>query len=392
MKAKLFICHHPGNLLLCKNLIQIIRKYDKNTKIILFKVNHPYFLKLDFEPYKKYFDQIVEFDFIGYKKNFLKGLWEILIFQKKLKKVNTTLLANFEKIDLFLDISAYLPVNILLYNLSQQKNIKNITRFILAKPKGLQVKEDKNKIKTFLCVLYSLPFRCYKVKVLSTSKRKFFDYIDSVPGAILEIVSPISKKLDNPDYQKENILPYPVISKDWLTEKKDTVIIFGKKSIDSDLAEYLLDREFYVKRMTILFKVIADKYSGCKLYYKPHPADRGKTIPGINTRKYSLLDDSLNAQELFDRHQGRIKAVYAFSSGSVVIGSFFGIPSYTFYRYLCNQVGIKKFDNYFNQDNLKSKFLFHLADLNEIGKIDNLECPTIDSKKLEEIYRKVLYV
>ena len=86
-KAKLFICAHPDSLLLYKNLIKIIKKYDKSTKIILFKVNHPYFSEFNFEPYKKYFDEIIEFNFIHYERNFLKGLWRIAAFRKKLKKV-----------------------------------------------------------------------------------------------------------------------------------------------------------------------------------------------------------------------------------------------------------------------------------------------------------------
>lgn len=393
MTAKLFIMHHPGDSLLYKNLIQIIRKYDKDSKIILFKVNHPYFSQFDFKPYRSYFDEIIEFNFINYERNFLKGLWEILIFQKKLKKVMSSLLANFEKIDLFLDFSAYLPINILLYNLSKQRNIKNITRFILIELKHVQTKTDK--VKTFLCALYSLPFKCYKVKVISTLSGRWagFVYANTTPGTILKIVSPIAWLPSIIDAKEENVLPYPVVSENSPVLEKDIVIIFGNAIITPVYSEYLPNDEIFIRKLTTFFKALENKYSNCQLYYKPHPMDGGQIMPGIDIKKYSLFDDTINAQALFDMYQGRIRAIYTFYSTLVMLGSFFGIPSYTFFRYLCsNPAGIEKFDSMFNQDKRESKFLFHIADLAEIGKIDDLECPIIDSKNLERIYRKVLNV
>lgn len=389
-RAKIFICHHPAGLLLYKNLIKIIKKYDSEAKIILFKVNHPYFAELDFEPYKKYYDEIREFQFINYKKNFLKGFWEILNFQKKLKNTTLNLLANFERIDLFLDVSAWLPVNILLYNLSREENVKSITKFNLALGSS-HVKIDK--IKTFLCALYTLPFRCYQVKVLSTLGGKFlnFAYIDNTPGTIFKIISPMAKELNNPNYyKKENILPCPVVPEGLPAEKKDMVIVFGKKNIFQSFSEYLPNYEIYVKKLVALFRAIADKYLDCKLYYKPHPADQSELMPGIDNKRYELFDNTINTQALFDKYYNKIKAVYAFSSNSVIWGSFLGIPSYTFYKYLCNQNGINKFNNYFNQDNMVSEFLYHIADLREIGRVDHLNPPLIDSRKIEEVYRKAL--
>ncbi len=389
MKAKLFICHHPGSLSLYKGLIQVVKRYDKNTKIILLKVNHPYFAKLNFEPYERYFDEIIEFDFIHYKKNFLNGLWEILVFQKKLKKIIATHLRNFQTIDLFLSDSAWLSVNILLYNLSKLGNIRNIIKFTSPKIECSQTETDK--IKTFLCILYSLPLKCYKIKVISTLGGQFvgFVYTENTPGAFVKIISPIADSINSLDELKGNILPYPVTSEYCPVAKKDMIIIFGNKGIFQNIAEYFPSYETYVKKLTALFKTIENKYSDCRLYYKPHPADKEQIMPGIDIKKYSLFNNTVNAPELFDMYRARIRAVYAFSSGSVTFGSFFGIPSYTFYQYLCNQAGIKRIDRLFINH---TKFLFHVANLNDVGKIDDLKCPVIDSKNLEKTYRQVLNV
>jgi hypothetical protein len=390
--AKLFICHHPGNLLLYKNLIQIIKKYDRNVEIVLFKINHPYFLSFDFEPSKKYFDQIVEFDFIHYKKNLFQGLREVLLFQKKLKKISETLLSDFEKIDLFLDNSAYLPINVLLYNLSRQGNVKNITKFSLGGLKGIKTKIDK--VKTFLCALYSLSFKCYKIKILNNLNGQFmnFVYAEETPGKLVEIISPIVDPSNNFIESQENILPYPVKYKKSPAAKKDMIIIFGKGKTFQNSPGYFSDYGTYVKKLTAFFKTLEKKYSNCKLCYKYFPLDGNKVMPGINTKKYVLFDNNINAQELIEKYQKRIKAIYTPFSVVAAYGSFFGIPSYTFYRYLCNPAGIERFDSLMNQGSLNSKFLFHLESLDEIGKIDNLKFSFINSKKLKEIYRKTLYI
>jgi hypothetical protein len=386
-KAKLFISNHPGDLLLYENFVKIIRRYDKKINIILFKVNHPYFLKFDFEPHKKYFDEIIDFDFIHYKKNIFLGYWEIFKFQRKLKMISNKLLKNFERIDLFSAVSAWLPLNILLYNLSKNKNIKSITRFILCQIESPQIKTDKTK--TFFCRLYTLPFGCYKIKVLSTLKGKFVDFVydDNLPGDVVKITSFTEENLG-----KEDILPYPIISNAFSGDREDMVIIFGDESIFWDCSEYLPQYEIYAEKITNFFQALEKKYSDCRLYYKPHPCDKeGKFMPGINPPKYTLFDNKVNAQTIFDSYYNRIKAVYTLSSSSVISSSFFGIPSYTFYHYLVNQAGREKFDNMFSQDNIKSKFLFHLSDLKEIGKIDNLKRPkAFNLDEIGDKYYKLL--
>ena len=76
-QAKLFITHHPDDLLLYRNLIVINRSFRKDTPIFLFKVLHTYYSSFDFAPYEKYFDAIIEFPFIGYRKNIVAGLQEL---------------------------------------------------------------------------------------------------------------------------------------------------------------------------------------------------------------------------------------------------------------------------------------------------------------------------
>jgi len=228
--------------------------------------------------------------------------------------------------------------------------------------------------------------------VITTLKGKFQDFVydSDVPGKLLKIVSPTVLAQDN---LIEDTLPYPVVLERSEDVKKDMVIVFGNAHLRQSYSEYLPSDKVFVEKLAAFFGAFKDKYSDCKLYYKPHPADQDGIMSGINMEKYNLIDNTVNAQTLFDMYQKRIKAVYTFSSASIVLGSFLGIPSYTFYRHICNPAGIEMFDNMYDQGNIKSEFLFHIADLNEIGKVDDLEVHNyIDFTKLEESYRKALNV
>lgn len=387
--AKIFICNHPTQLFLYKNFIEIIRKYDQGSKIILFKVNHPHFLRFNAEPYRQYFDEIIEFDFIHYKKNIFLEYRKIFNFIKKLKKTIKRLTENYETIDAFSHESAWLPTNVLLYYLGKGSKIK-INRFVEASLESSYAKTDK--IKTLLCGLYSLPFKCYKVKVISTPKGRFLDfvYVDNVPGKRIQIISPTG---DVGNLEKENTLPYPIVRKFQEAAKRDMVIIFGNAALDKSWSEYLPDYKTFVEKLAAFFIVFEKKYADCKLYYKPHPGDGKAIMPGIDIVKYSLFENIVYAQTIFDMYRERIKAVYTFSSTSIIVGSFFGIPSYTFYQYICNPAGIERFNVFFNQEGLKSKFIFHITNLDEIGKIDGLSANSyLDFQKLENKYRKALNV
>jgi hypothetical protein len=99
----------------------------------------------------------------------------------------------------------------------------------------------------------------------------------------------------------------------------------------------------------------------------------------------------MNAEALFDKYEEKIKAVYSLSSNSVVIGSFFGIPSYAFYPYLCNRAGVEKFNRVFQQEHIRSKFLLPLSDIREVGAIDDLERPTASSDDSAAHYYRAVF-
>lgn len=386
-KAKIFICHHPSQLLLFENFSKIIKKYDKGTEIILFKVNHPYFLVFDFESHKKYFDKIIEFDFIHYSENFVKEYYRIIKFIRKIKNIEKNILNNFEKVDVFLNHSAWLPINIMLYNLSLSKKINNIFRIseIDIIKKDVRI----NRFKSFLYNLYTIFFPRYSIEFIMSPEGKFanFQYVKDIPGKEIKIVSPVSFVKTN----HKDILPFPTVAVDNSDKKKDMVLIMGDANIFKEFSEYFASHKEFLQKTASFLRAIEEKYKGYKICYKPHPADKSELMPGIDPKKYIIFDNSTNAQTIFNNYYGKIKAVYGVFSTSTVSSSYFGIPSYVFYQYFLNNAGKKRMNSIFLAKDIISPFLFNAKELKDIGKIDDIEeLKLLDIEELRDLYKQIL--
>lgn len=382
--AKVFVCHHPALLFLYKNLSKIIKKYS-DARIILIKVNHPYFFKFNFEPYKKNFDNVFELDFVHYKRNVIKSYFEIINFIKRIKLIKKYLNDNFSKTDLFLDNTAWLPVNLILSNL---RDVSSVTRFVFREQNkdGLKV----NKIKTFILNLYTVFLKRYEIKVVDTDNGKFFNlfYNDKIPGEIIRF----GPKNEIESSQIKSLI-FPFFSDTIHNSQKSIIIVFGDAKAYQDFPECFDNYEDYLKKTTQFFKVLCQKYPNCDLYYKPHPSDCGKVMKGVDAKKYNILGDTLNSETIFDAKYQNIKAVYTLFSTSVISSSFIGIPSYTFYRYVSSKIGKENFAKIFEQKGVESQYLFHIANLNDIGKIDNIKkMQTLDLNDISKEYLKILKI
>lgn len=370
-QAKIFVCHHPSGLLLFNNFSRIIKNLSQDVEVILFKVNHPYFSDFDFESYKNRFDKVIEFDFVHYSENFIKSYQQILNFIKKLKETEKNILANYTGMELFMEDSAWLPVNLMLYSLSKNKKISSIFRFVGIDTIKENIKTDS--MRTFLYNLYTIFLPCYPIKFTVSADRKFadFQYKEVVPGKKIKVASPV----DFMQTQDKNTVPFPIISEENFSGKKDMVLIIGDANIFEEFPEYFSSYRDFLRKTEFFLKALEEKYKDCKIFYKPHPADKNKLMPCIDTKKHIIFDNKKTAQMIFNDYCNRIKAVYTIFSTSAISSSYFGIPSYVCYKYFFNELGKGRLDSVFCAKNIGSRFLLSISELDEIGKIDNLKRP-----------------
>lgn len=363
-RAILFISHHPGDLLLYKNISILMRRLLPKASIILFKINHRYYHSFNMSPYVQSFDSIEEFPFITYQKNLLKGSREMRHFRKRLSEIKS-LLHQYHHIDVYMQDSAWLPVNMMLFFLNDMPSIKHILRWNFGMEEHKQVREDS--VRTWYCRFYHALFGgAFPVRAVSTLEGKFVDflYTERVPGEKLTIISPAREKKT----LRENEIYFPLF-KGKQSPAKDMVIIFGDADI-LDFNEYVDDYEKAEKKLAVFFEYLQKMYHDCVIYYKSHPGDGASLMPGIKKESYRAFKEGLNTQSILDMYHSRIKAVYTVFSTSAMWSSFFGIPSYVAYRLIYNKAGVKRFDHVFMQESMTSSLLTLISRKEDIGKND----------------------
>lgn len=388
-KIKLFICHHPDQIVLYKNLSRIIKSRAPETKIILWKVDHVYFKHFDFSKFDEYFDEKIEFKFIQYRKNFFRGWLEIFQYRRSIIKEVNRLSNNDQLIDVFLTASAWLPINIALFELNKNTLTRHITQFTFMSLEDSQSKTDRWR--TLFCRLYGLFFHGFRVKAISTQRGIFenFVYQEPTPGKKVLITSPLL-----PASRAELTLPYPMIKdQPGPASSSKQIIIFGNAGAYHLFRNQIDDLAVARQKTTLFFQALRRHYPRSQIVYKPHPNDGTEIMPGVNGVADVFRANDQNAEMMLDQSWTNITAVYTFTSSAIVLSSFLGLPSYTFYRYILNPDGCRRFDTFFDQTNINRQLILHIADPAQIGAIDHKICSDLRFAALEpmpDVYSQIL--
>ena len=341
-----------------------------------------------------YFNSLYEFPFITYRKNIFKGYAEIQIFNQKLHELKREL-ERYENIRVYISDSAWLPSNVLLHQLVKQPKVTTIYRITGGEISRVGTK--KSALRTRFARIYRALIPAFPIEALVLQNGQFADFIYQkpamIPGKRIRFV-PVQEASDITQEIDEEIqtIPYPVLSRPYEdhAHEPDTVIVFGDAGV-LDFPEYIDNQSEAVKKLHAFFNQLENTYHHSLLYYKPHPADSKKTMPGVVTKQYRFFADNTNTQEILEEYYHRIKAVYTCSSSSAELCASWGIPSYTFYRYIYNTQGALRYDAIFNSKNLQSPCLHHVSSLQEIGAYDahRFFIKTIDLHEIPAIYHKL---
>jgi len=364
--AKLFVSHYPPDLAIYKHIVALARAHDSGAAIILFKFAHPY--RFDFAPYKDCFDLVVEFPFIEYSKNIVRGVREIITFKRQLRTALQTL-KEFTHIDVYIEQSAWLPANAMLFALAKFPPVAHIYRITMGSYEIPGTRIDW--LKTWFCRLYHLFIGVYPIYAMKRKNGGFatFVYRKKSSGTLVRLTNPTAK---SKHIHKDNeiTVPYPVITPSRKEKAQaDMVVIFGDKGVLEDFPDYAATPDAQ-KILRDFFVALETHYQGMTLYYKPHPGAPGVMLPGMVEKNYTLLPASLSAQTILETYWPRIKAAYTFFSTSVAWSSFYGIPSYTLYHLAYNEQGAQRLDATFSQPDIASPLIFPISSIKDIGTID----------------------
>lgn len=387
-KAKIFVSHYPPDLPMYKAIATISKDTQPHTRLFLFKVEHPYHFNVPL--YKDSFDTIVTFPFIAYEKNIIEGVRQIVRFKRVLQKALRNL-EKFSHIDVYIEHSAWLPANVMLFALGNLSRVRHIYRLTLGSYEIPGTRIDWGR--TLFCYFYHLFINAYPVNAMKRIGGGFatFNYLRKIPGILVKMTSPALPRKEK--YRRnEFVIPYPVLSpRNKKSNSPDMVIIFGDKGVIDDFPDYVATSDAK-EILHTFFSALEKHYQDTRLYYKPHPGAPGDFLPGMNPSHYKLLPASVSAQAILQEYWPRVKAAYTFFSTSVAWSSFFAIPSYTLYKMIYNTAGVKRLDEAFGQPDIASPLLFALENIKDIGRIDNKKTSPqyIDKKHIPSFYKSIL--
>ena len=195
-------------------------------------------------------------------------------------------------------------------------------------------------------------------------------------------------------YQEGDVvLPYPAVIRDSALNniKMDKFVVFFG---DANMTDFYtqLDRDFLFSRTFEYIRAIHDYYrrKDITVYYKPHPFDGDKIMPGCESVKLPIFSEKINAEMLFSKYHSSIVAVYTVSSHSVLFGAKNGIPGYWAHEICFSDERLKCSFRKFNLDNTANLFK-SLTCFGEIGTIDGNKI-NVDMAKLMENWKKGISV
>src|SRR3989344_8533526 len=142
----------------------------------------------------------------------------------------------------------------------------------------------------------------------------------------------ISRQISN---TSESMFPYwwAFQGENSVTTQQDSdkkmIIFFG-----NDMASFtkmVMDADAYIKRCNKCLDYISRDFSDCKLYYKPHPADKDERA-GLNLSSFEVLEGDFNAELFLFQNREKIQAVFSVGSAACYSAYAMGLNAHIFYK------------------------------------------------------------
>jgi hypothetical protein len=373
VKKIYFVSNHPSDLSFYYNLAKLLLNCNKEIRLILVEIDHPYRNKQNTSFYKTdIYYKIYNLPNVDYEKNVFNGIKKMRIFNRISKAFfENEVDSIYSEYIAILPDSAWFPVNKLI-KMMFQKGFK-IFRFQNATI-GNNIEFDF--LRTLLTKIYTILGSSYSVKSIRYGKLKGADFAYTnvkVPGKIIRIVPP---SLFNKD--SDEVMPFPLHKKmsiEGEVIEKNIVIFFGDYLFYEWYKDVLPNKIQYLSITRTLFEQIRILYPDCLLYYKPHPLDNGQVMEGVLESGFEVIyDQSLNAEMILDKYFNQVQAVYSIFSTSSLTACMRGINAYVLYQLFI-------IDN-----NIKKKFLdtisnYNLVNIKSIDELKLLKRTSIDKKE-----------
>ncbi|MBP6919662.1 MAG: hypothetical protein KBC23_01550 [Candidatus Omnitrophica bacterium] len=312
-------------------------------------------------------DRIIMLPDVNYKFNLFSGLMKAHRFLKEFDDQINPILDQIMKFTVISDCSAYLPVNLIISALKRKSKFKELVAIRQDYAFGRQIDIPGS----LMCILYSFLLR---TNLVWRHKLASFLYFKEPRDRIIGFLSAFGDErgFGNGAAANKTFFFYRPL-RGRLSGRGDIVIIYSDRQLDS------IGCDLSIESNVVMFKrfydALFDHYKDCQFICKPHPQDKGRAMPGLDSSRVHVYTGGLTSQMHLESIAGRVRACYAVISSSLIYSASRGIPSYVFYK--C--IGINLPDPrliFENDEALKAPYLCNLDSLDKIGCIDDMYVET----------------
>lgn len=366
------------------NMARLLKMIDPDYRVEAVIPYHHFLAQMDVREFLDEFDEVWHLPTCDFQRNILQGVLRGRAFKRALRNIRFRQHSIF-----FAFISVEMSVNLAIQFISERLKPAKIILLTYAK-KQIEITKFGGRLSRLLTALnqfYSFVLGCYPMRSYVSASGQFMyrEHVSALPFPRVAL-------LENPccgnearkaDAAAPMALPYPVIARrkeDQTAAPKKFVLFFGDASMAGFFTQ--LNGEFLYEKTAQYAKAIKDYYGkkNIPVFYKPHPFDGEKIMPGCEGAGFDFFKEKINAEMTFSKYHDRLAAVYTVSSHSVLFGSKNGIPSYWAFELCFSDEDLKKS---FREVTVQceSRLLKSLKSLDEIGSFDD-DKRQIDEKEL----------
>lgn len=378
-----YFCNHPYPLVIFDTIAQIAKAGGLKVSHRLIFSRHRYFQDLDYRQFMQWFDRVEEIPYVETRRNYFTGLRDARRYVRALEAI------RLEKNSIFFTISySDLATNLFCSKVKRVNSGAELVHFTIY-GNFLDVSAGKFSLaKTFRDSIYSL---LLGARFMST-------YVDH-RGNVLEKLywnDPHTKtfQLAFSSDQKTSAfptIPFPLISVSDASAARvqKAVFFFGDGTLESYYSE--LDSKLIYKAINRTLRFLRERYAEDKtvrIFYKPHPLDRGRVPYEIQLDGIEIYQDRLTAEMILLQPGIEVLEVCSVSSTACLTASHFGIPSFAIFR-LCGfpEYVVNRFAGHFETANPSS-----FVDVQSWEHLENLSLKKvpIDRGSIQKAWIRIL--
>jgi hypothetical protein len=328
-----FIVDHPNQLAIILPILEYWKDEGLNFNLII--SHHPYWNKIDLNPYKNRFNKIIILPRPDYTKTplgFIHTIWKIIQVKKEIKKL------NIEENDTIIGLSILHYVENIILSIHKKNTKIAILSLVVYREciRDIDNIKYKKTIEGLIFNIFIEPlFKLYPTYYLE--KRDFewckiIGYKNPLLSRYDRIIILNNLSLaDNIKSKNTLLMPYPYCLQltKFMNHNQNTkkIIFFGDSFVSGrstlSLSEYIIYLDQCLEFLRHNYK---NKY---QLVFRPHPKDQNGYLD-LNLKDFIIENDGKNAELYFFENKDIIHSVYSVNSTACQSAFYFFIEAYFF--------------------------------------------------------------